>query len=258
MLGHALATNAPKIKYNTFSLFFVLSVLLFAFFSKTHFLVSNKNFKIIFAPSLGSLGVSRPFLVNWYLPDIGECSVNQCTQNQIYIRHYRSFSLFYSLPWFFPKTGLQNRMSNFNIIFALSSGSLPVSRQNLVNLYFPDFGHALPTSSPRIKYKSFSHCSRWGSAVWFFIKTHLWVRKSNLKRVTSFLRISSSQPTKFGQPIFTRFWGVLCQPVHRKSNIRHFRSFSSFNITLCFSHKTGFRVRLTLIKQFFVPFLGSL
>ena len=56
------------------------------------------------------------------------------------IRHSRSFSLFCSPPWFFPKTGLQVRMSNFNINFALSSGSLPISRQNLVNLYFPDFG----------------------------------------------------------------------------------------------------------------------
>ena len=35
------------------------------FFLKTRFRVTNKNFKIIFAPSLGSLGVSWPTVVNW-------------------------------------------------------------------------------------------------------------------------------------------------------------------------------------------------
>ena len=38
--------------------------------------------KIAFTPSLGSLTVSWPNIINLYLTDFGECFANQCTQNQ--------------------------------------------------------------------------------------------------------------------------------------------------------------------------------
>ena len=42
----------------------------------------------------------------------------------------------------------------------------------------------------------------------------------------SFPNSSWSQLTKFGKLIFNRFWGVLCQPVHPQSNLKHFYIFS--------------------------------
>ena len=54
-----------------------------SFFLKTCFRERKKNFKITFAPFLGSLAVSRPSLVNSYSTDFGACSANQCNQNKI-------------------------------------------------------------------------------------------------------------------------------------------------------------------------------
>ena len=53
------------------------------FFIKTRSGLRKNIFKIIFAPSLGPYGISRPYLVNLYLTDFGTCSANQCIQNQI-------------------------------------------------------------------------------------------------------------------------------------------------------------------------------
>ena len=60
----------------------LLLVLLFVFI-KTGLWVRKSNLQIIFDPSLGCLRVSRPNLVNLYLPGFEACSANQCTQNQI-------------------------------------------------------------------------------------------------------------------------------------------------------------------------------
>ena len=59
----------------------------------------------------------------------------------------------------------------------------------------------------------------------------------------SFLRVFSSQPTKFGKSIFTRFWALLCQPVDPESNVGHFRQFSLWGSALRFFLKTRLPVR---------------
>ena len=51
------------------------------------------------------------------------------------------------------------------------------------------------------------------------------------------------QPTKFGKSIFNRFWDVLCQTVHPKSNISHFHQFSVLNSALWIFIKTRRRLR---------------
>ena len=56
------------------------------------------------------------------------------------IRPCRRFTLFDSSPWSFLDTGVQVRKMNFKLIFAPSLESVPVSRPNLVNIYFRDFG----------------------------------------------------------------------------------------------------------------------
>ena len=69
-------------------------------------------------------------------------------------------------------------------------------------------GHALPTSSPKIKYKTF-----W---LFFFLSIVLFVffskkeeerkkKKECENKFCSFLRVSWSQPSKFGKLIFNRF-----------------------------------------------------
>ena len=49
--------------------------------------------------------------------------------------------------------------------------------------------------------------------------------------------------SRFNKSIFTRFWGVLCQPVHPESNISHFRPFSVLDSALWIFFKTRFRVK---------------
>ena len=100
-------------------------------------------------------------------------------------------------------------------------------------------------------------CYLWGSAVWLFIKLFF---KS--ERVTSnfcfFLRVSSCQLSKFGKSIFTRFWGVLCQPVHPESNISQFHQFSVLDSALLSFIKTRHRLRKSILKIIFAPSLRFL
>ena len=93
------------------------------------------------------------------------------------------------------------------------------------------------------------------SALWFFLKTRLWVTKSNLKIFCSCPRISSSQPEKFGK---SRFWGILSQWVHPEPNICHFHPFFLLDSALCFFVKSRRRVKKSNFKAIFAPSLGSL
>ena len=52
------------------------------FFIKIYLRVTKSNFKIIFAPSLGSLPVCQKHLLNLYLTNFGAYFPNECTQNQ--------------------------------------------------------------------------------------------------------------------------------------------------------------------------------
>ena len=124
-------------------LFFSSFCIALCFFLENRFRVTNKNLKILFDPSLGSLDSAD---------QIGKLIFGKLILTRFWgvlcqpvhpesnIRLSRSFSLFDSPPTFFPKTGLQVRMSNFKTILAPFLGSFPVSRQDLVNLYWPDFG----------------------------------------------------------------------------------------------------------------------
>ena len=102
-------------------------------------------------------------------------------------------------------------------------------------------GRALPTSSPKIKYKTF-----W---LFFFRSIVLFVffskkeeerkkKKECQNKFCSFLRVSWSQPSKFGKLIFNRFWSGLCQPVYPELKESHFHPFSVLNIVLWFFIET--------------------
>ena len=75
------------------------------------------------------------------------------------------------------------------------------------------------------------------SALWFFNKTHRGLRRS-WKNFCFLTRVSYSQPSQFDKLAYSRFWGVLCQPVHPESNINHFRPFSVLDSALWFFNKT--------------------
>ena len=76
------------------------------FFTITRRLLRKCKFKIIFSPSLGSLGISRPNLINLYLRDFGACFSNQCTQNQT--KDIRAVFLFFTdLLGFFLKLAFE-------------------------------------------------------------------------------------------------------------------------------------------------------
>ena len=107
------------------------------FFIKTRRGVRKINFKIIFAPSLGSYTMSRPSLVNLYLTWGVLCQSVHLEWN---VSHFRWCFLCGSAVWFFIKTRLPFRNSNFKIIFAPPLGFLAVSRPSLVNRYLTDFG----------------------------------------------------------------------------------------------------------------------
>ena len=134
MLGHALATNTSKIKYKTFFVFRFLSSfgIVLCFFLKTRFRVTNKNFKIIFASSLGSVGIIRPTLINSYLPYFVGCPANQYIQYQI--KDIGTVFLCLAvLPSFFLKLTFELERVTAKTFFATSLESLAVSRPNLVN-----------------------------------------------------------------------------------------------------------------------------
>ena len=61
-------------------------------------------------------------------------------------------------------------------------------------------------------------------------------------------KVSFSQLIKFGNLIFNRFSGVLCQTVHPESNINHFCNFSLFDRTLWFFIETRFWVKKSDFK----------
>ena len=90
----------------------------------------------------------------------------------------------------------------------------------------------------------------------------LWKRLFELERVNynfcSFPRISYSQPTKFDESIFNKFWGVLCQPVHPESNISHFLPFSLLDSDLWFFVESHRRVKKNNFKTIFAPSLELL
>ena len=113
---------------------------------------------------------------------------------------------------------------------------------------------------PESNISHFHQCSLWGSTLWFFIESSLRVRKSNFKIIfATFLGwLPVSRSSKFGKSIFNRFWGVLWQPVHPKSNIRHFRSFSFFHSVLCYFLEACFWIRKKNFKIVFAPPLGFL
>ena len=63
--------------------------------------------------------------------------------------------------------------------------------------------------------------------------------------------------TKIGKLIFNRFFGVLSQPLHPESNLRHFHSYYLFFSALPFFLKTSLGVRSNL-KLIFALSLKSL
>ena len=72
-------------------------------FIKTRLRVRKSNFKTFFASSLGSLEVSRPSLVNWFLTDFGD------VPSQTVHAGVLAVFLFDCLPWLFLKTCLRVR-----------------------------------------------------------------------------------------------------------------------------------------------------
>ena len=139
MLEHALATNAPKIKYNTSS-FFLFFLYCSLFLSEKSLSSYKKYFLILLQGLLGSADQIGKLIFGKLILTRFWGVLCQPVHPESNIRLSRSFSLFDSPPTFFPKTGLQVRMSNFKTILAPFLGSFPVSRQDLVNLYWPDFG----------------------------------------------------------------------------------------------------------------------
>ena len=122
------------------------------FFFKAGLRVRMSNFTVIFAPSLRSVAVSRPILVNCYWIYFGACSANQCTQNPILL----SFSSFHGVVCFFLITCFRDRTANFQIIFASSLGGFVGSRPSLTNWYLTDFQGYSANQCTQIKYKAFS------------------------------------------------------------------------------------------------------
>ena len=70
--------------------------------------------------------------------------------------------------------------------------------------------------------------------------------------------VSYSQSNKFGKSIITRFWAVLCQPVHPNSNISHFRQFFLWCSALWIFIETRLQVRKGSFKIIVALSLGSL
>ena len=71
---------------------------------------------------------------------------------------YEFFNFFQkmcSALWFFLEAPLPVRKSNFKINFATSLGSLPVSQQNLINLYLTNFRACSCNQCTHSKYKKF-------------------------------------------------------------------------------------------------------
>ena len=106
---------------------------------------------------------------------------------------------------------------------------------------------------PKSNIRRFRLFSSFYSALFFS-----WIWSSSwkgwpLNNFCSFVRVSSSQPTKFGKSILTRFWGMLFQPVHPGSNISHFCSFSVLNSALWFYIKSRRGLRRSILKKSCLP-----
>ena len=109
------------------------------FFIKTRIRVTKSNFKNNFCSfprvfySQSNKFVKSIFTRCWGV-------LYQPVHPESNISHFHQCSLWGSTLWFFIKSSLRVRKSNFKIIFATFLGWLPVSRANLVNLYLTDFG----------------------------------------------------------------------------------------------------------------------
>ena len=97
------------------------------------------------------------------------------------ISNFRKFSLLDNALWFFIKTPRRLRKSNFKIIFAPFLWLLTFSQTNLVNLFTKFWTVLCHPDYPNSNISHFHQFSLWCSALWFFIKTPLRVRESNLK-----------------------------------------------------------------------------
>ena len=143
-------------------------------------------------------------------------------------------------------------MIYFKIIFEAFSGSVAVNRPSLVNWYWTELGRAQPTSAPKITNLTFGSFSSFHSFVCFRD------RKKNFKIFfCSFHSISCKQPTKFGNLIFNRFCGVLCQSVHPESNTWNSHRFSLFDGPPWFLLKTVLRLKMSNFKIIFAFLLLS-
>ena len=187
-------------------------------------------------------GISRQSLINWSLAHFGSCFAKQFTQNQMF--GFFTVFLFSNAFWFFLKTCLRVRKSNFEIIFALSLRSLSISRQGLVNLSLIDFGACSAKQCTQVQ-----NYDIFGVFLWLVVLFRLCIKIIfELGRVLrnnfcSFSNGSWNQPRKFGKLMYSRFWGVLWQTVRPESNLRLFQSFSLFDSALWLFLKTCLRIR---------------
>ena len=117
-------------------------------------------------------------------------------------------------------------------------------------------GHALATSAPKIKKKTFWFFFFFSQCCSLFFSEKLLVnQKEDLQNNFCF---SLSQQTKFGKSIFTRFWAMLCQLVQPESSIGHFRQRSLSGGSVCFFLKSRLPVRKSNLKIIFTTSLESL
>ena len=89
----------------------------------------------------------------------------------------------------------------------------------------------------------FENLLSWIVLFGFLLKLAFDLERELQNNFCSFPMVSYSQPNKFGQSKFSRFWAVLFQPVHSKSNISHFRQFSRWGSGPWFFIKTSVAVR---------------